>query len=201
MGILSNSQQINHLFADDWESAKSFYTCKNGICNRCMMKFDEKESLILPLAKLYNQDCTVDAVKLLRSVSSWGKPVFFYHQGKSIKGKVLIKFTGTENFRPSFETLTPFFNEVKTPANIISPYPLTKANRLKEHHLVKLSKQYFEPLGFIKLNLHTVNDFHEFACDDNIGLLMLPLKDLPDYIQFASTLPKYSKLLPTIFQP
>lgn len=201
METLDNNQEINHLMRDDWEAAESFYTCKNGICGKCLIKFNHRDSLILPLAKLFKKNCEVDSLKLLKSISKWGKPVFFSHQGKIIKGKVLIKFTSQENYLPSFKTVIPFLNKDKIPANIISPYPLTKANRIKEHHLVKLSEQYFEPLGFIKLNLHTVNDFHEFASDDEIGLLMLPVKDLPDYIQYASNLPKYNKLLPAIFQP
>ncbi len=201
MEISNNNQEINHLMRDDWEAAKSFYTCKTGICGKCMMKFNHKNALVLPLAELFKKNCEVDSSILLKSISRWGKPVFFSHQGKRITNKVLIKFTGNENFQPSFETLIPFLNANKIPANIISPYHLTKANRIKEHHLVKLSEQYFEPLGFIKLNLHSVDDFHEFASNDEIGLLMMPVKDLPDYLQYASNLPKYSKLLPAIFQP
>ena len=64
-----------------------------------------------------------------------------------------------------------------------------------------LTKQFFEPLGFIKLNLHSVADFHEFASEDKIGLLMLPLKDLPDYLQYAFNIEKEELLLPAIFQP
>ena len=201
MEMLSNNQEVNHLLRDDWGAAKSFYTCKNGICNKCMTKFHHKKSLLLPLTHLFRKESELDAVILLKSISKWGRPVFFYHHGKKITDKVLIKFTGHENYRPSFETILPFLEEGKTPANVISPYPLTKANRIKEHRLVQLSKEYFEPLGFIKLDLHSVNDFHNFADSDEIGLLMLPIKDLPDYIQFASNLPNYSKLLPAIFQP
>jgi hypothetical protein len=201
MEILSNNQEIDHLFEDDWDAAKSFYLCKTGICNQCMMKFHHKKSLILPLAPLFKKDFEIDSALLLKSITKWGKPIFFFHYGKTITDKVIIKYTGNENYLPSLETLIPFIKVGKTPANIISPYPLTKVNRKKEHDLVQLSKQYFEPLGFIKLDLHSVDDFHEFAKADKIGLLILPIKDLPDYIQYALSLSEYSKLIPAIFQP
>ncbi|MBK6266860.1 hypothetical protein JKA74_17585 [Marivirga sp. S37H4] len=186
---------------NDWELARSLYSCKSGGCTNCLSKFQTKDSLILPLSELFNKKVKVDSAGLYKSISSWRKPVLFYHQGKRITRKVLIKFTGSDNFEPSILALLPFLKERKVPANVISPYALTKANRSKEHDLVELTKQYFEPLGFIKLNLHTVADFHEFATTDEVGLLMLPLKDLPDYIQYASRLSNYNMLLPAIFQP
>lgn len=201
MSKIIDTKGKKHFLLNDWEAAKSFYSCKNGLCNSCLGKFEHRDSLILPLSELFSKNCQIDAATLHKSISRWGKPILFYHQGKVISNKIIIKFTGSDNFKPAIETVLPYLNGDKIPANIISPYALTKANRGKEHDLVELTKQYFEPLGFIKLGLHTVADFHKFAESDEVGLLMLPIKDLPDYIQYASNLPKYSLLLPAIFQP
>ncbi|GAA5036213.1 hypothetical protein GCM10011506_30960 [Marivirga lumbricoides] len=200
-------EAINHKIAkekvhiSDWEEVKSFYTCKGGVCNKCLLKFKGRESLLLPISGLMGKKDTFDAISFYKSITVWEKPVLFYHQEKSLDQKLLIKFTGNENFQPAIETLLPYLDKKKLPANIISPYSLSKSNRIKEHKLVLLTKQFFEPLGFIKLNLHSVADFHEFASEDKIGLLMLPLKDLLDYLQYAFNIEKEELLLPAIFQP
>lgn len=87
------------------------------------------------------------------------------------------------------------------PAIIISPYALSKNNRLKEQKLVLLTKKYFEPLGFIKLHMHSVADYHEYAESEKVGLLMMPLKDLPDYVQYVQHSEHIQKVIPAIFQP
>lgn len=191
----------SNMFINDWEEAKSFYTCKGGVCRKCLLKFRERKSLLLPISELMGKREAFDAGNFYKSISLWGKPVLFYHQEKKIEQKLLIKFTGNENFQPAIETLLLYLSTAKLPANIISPYSLSKSNRVKEQKLVLLTKQFFEPLGFIKLNLHSVADFHDFASEDKIGMLMLPLKDLPDYLQYAYTVEKEKHLLPAIFQP
>ncbi|HET8861475.1 hypothetical protein [Marivirga sp.] len=186
---------------DDWVSARSFYTCKNGICNDCLAKHENKKQLILPLSKLKEQDFKIDLGHFLKSLAKFERPVLFYHLNHPINEQALIKFTGHENFENSFEVIKPFLPTTIIPATIISPYALSKNNRLKEQKLVRQTKQYFEPLGFIKLHLHSVADYHEYAESEKVGLLMMPLKDLPDYVQYAMHSKDLNKVIPAIFQP
>ncbi|WP_296619405.1 hypothetical protein [Marivirga sp.] len=186
---------------NDWVSAKSFYTCKNGICNSCLSKHENKDQLVLPLSKLKEKDFEIDLGNFLKSLAKFDRPVLFYHRNHPIKEQVLIKFTGHENFENSFEVIKPFLPQTAIPATIISPYALSKNNRLKEQKLVNLTKRFFEPLGFIKLHLHSVADYHEYAESEKIGLLMMPLKDLPDYVQYVVHSEDLKKVIPAIFQP
>ena len=201
MDVINHKTVEGKVHVNDWEEAKSFYTCKGGVCSKCLLKFRNRKSLLLPISGLMSKKETFDTISFYKSITVWEKPVLFYHHEKRLDQKLLIKFTGNENFQPAIETLLPYLDKKKLPANIISPYSLSKSNRIKEHKLVLLTKQFFEPLGFIKLNLHSVADFHEFASEDKIGLLMLPLKDLPDYLQYAFNIEKEELLLPAIFQP
>ncbi|MGM0580701.1 MAG: hypothetical protein ACQETL_08475 [Bacteroidota bacterium] len=186
---------------NDWVSARSFYTCKNGICNSCLAKHEEKDQLVLPLSKLKEKDFDIDLGSFLKGLAKFERPVLFYHRNHPIKEQALIKFTGNENFENSFKVIKPFLPKTIIPATIISPYALSKNNRLKEQKLVLLTKKYFEPLGFIKLHLHSVADYHEYAESEKIGLLMMPLKDLPDYVQYAIQAEDMGKVIPAIFQP
>ncbi|WKK79652.2 hypothetical protein [Marivirga arenosa] len=186
---------------DDWKAARSFYSCKNGICDGCLSKYEFKNQLILPLSKLSDKDFKFDINNFIKSLAKFKRPILFYHQNIPIEQNALIKFTGHENFEDSFKVLKPFLPETTIPATIISPYNLSKNNRLKEQQLVKLTKKFFEPLGFIKLHLHSVAEFHNYGKQENIGLLCMPLKDLPDYIQFARNAEAIDEIIPTIFQP
>jgi hypothetical protein len=186
---------------NDWSSARSFYSCKNGICNSCLAKHEDRKQLVLPLSKLKEPDFKIDLGNFLKSLAKFERPVLFYHRNHSIKEQVLIKFTGHENFEDSFKVIKPFLPTTKIPATIISPYALSKNNRLKEQLLVKQTKKYFEPLGFIKLHLHSVADYHEYAESEKIGLLIMPLKDLPDYVQHAMNSEDLENVIPAIFQP
>lgn len=187
--------------ANDWIPAKSFYSCKNGICNSCLAKHENRKQLVLPLSKLKEPGFKIDLSNFLKSLAKFQRPVLFYHRNHPIKEQALIKFTGYENFENSFKVIRPFLPETIIPATIISPYELSKNNRLKEQKLVLLTKKYFEPLGFIKLHLHSVADYHEYAESEKIGLLMMPLKDLPDYVQYAMNSDDLEKVIPAIFQP
>src|SRR5690554_3133033 len=80
----------------------------------------------------------------------------------------LIKFTGHERFNDSLKVIQTFLPKDNMPATIISPFALSKNNRLKEQDLVQLTKQYFEPLGFIKLHLYSIADFHEYGKNENV---------------------------------
>ena len=186
---------------NDWVSARSFYTCKNGICNSCLSKHENKDQLVLPLSKLKEKDFEIDLGNFLKSLAKFERPVLFYHRNHPIKEQALIKFTGYENFENSFKVIKPFLPKTIIPATIISPYALSKNNRLKEQKLVNLTKRFFEPLGFIKLHLHSVADYHEYAESEKVGLLMMPLKDLPDYVQYATQSEDLEKVIPAIFQP
>jgi hypothetical protein len=186
---------------NDWVSARSFYSCKNGICNSCLAKHEEKERLALPLSKLKEKDFEIDLGNFLKSLAKFDKPVLFYHPDYLIEEQALIKFTGNENFENSFKVIKPFLPKTIIPATIISPYALSKSNRLKEQKLVLLTKKYFEPLGFIKLHLHSVADYHEYAESEKVGLLMMPLKDLPDYVHYAMHSDDIKNVIPAIFQP
>lgn len=186
---------------NDWASARSFYTCKNGICNSCLSKHKNKGQLVLPLSKLKEKDFEIDLGNFLKSLAKFKRPVLFYHPKHPIKEQTLIKFTGNENFENSFKVIKAFLSKTIIPATIISPYALSKNNRLKEQKLVLLTKKYFEPLGFIKLHLHSVTDYHKYAENEKVGLLMMPLKDLPDYVQYAMRAEDIEKVIPAIFQP
>lgn len=187
--------------ANDWIPAKSFYSCKNGICNSCLAKHEQRKQLVLPLSKLEEPNFKIDLGNFLKSLSKFDRPVLFYHRNQPIREQALIKFTGHENFENSFRIIKPFLPETIIPAAIISPYQLSKNNRLKEQKLVHLTKRFFEPLGFIKLHLHSVADYHEYAESEKVGLLMMPLKDLPDYVQYAMRADNVEDVIPAIFQP
>jgi len=186
---------------NDWVSARSFYTCKDGICNSCLSKHEDKKQLILPLSKLKEKDFDIDLGNFLKSIAKFDRPVLFYHRNQTITEQALIKFTGHENFENSFEVIKPFLPKNIIPATIISPYALSKNNRLKEQKLVQLTKKHFQPLGFIKLHLHTVADYHEYAENEKVGLLMMPLKDLPDYVHYVMHSEDLENVIPAIFQP
>ncbi|SMG33821.1 hypothetical protein SAMN05661096_02166 [Marivirga sericea] len=187
--------------ANDWIPAKSFYSCKNGICNSCLSRHENRKQLVLPLSKLKEPNFKIDLGNFLKSLAKFDRPVLFYHSEHPIQEQVLIKFTGHENFESSFKVVQPFLPKTIIPATIISPYALSKNNRLKEHKLVSLTKRFFQPLGFIKLHLHSVADYHEYADSEKVGLLMMPLKDLPDYIQYAMNSEDLDNVIPAIFQP
>ena len=195
-----NNKSGTTIMTSDWNTAKSFYSCKNGICNSCLLKHKEKQHLLLSISKLTESNFKIDLGNFLKSLSKFKRPVFFYHQNIKIKGQVLIKFTGNEHYEDAFKTLIPFLPDSKTPATIISPFALSKGNRLNEQNLVKLTLRYFEPLGFIKLHLHSVADFHDYAKNENIGLLVMPLKDLPDYVQYIMGLEDPKTVIPAVFQ-
>lgn len=195
-----NKNSGDNIIKNDWNAAKSFYSCKNGICTSCLLKHKEKQHLLLSISKLTDSDFKIDLGNFLKSLSKFKRPVLFYHQDTEIKGQVLIKFTGNEHYEGAFKTVTPFLPDSKTPATIISPFALSKGNRLNEQNLVKLTLRYFEPLGFIKLHLHSVADFHEYAKNENIGLLVMPLKDLPDYVQYVMSHENPKLVIPAVFQ-
>lgn len=184
-----------------WASVPSSDTCKNGICASCLSKHNQTQQLILPLSKLREDDFDMGLGKFLKSISEFQYPVLFHHPNEPIKVHALIKFTGHESFQDSFKVIKPFLPQANIPATIISPFALSKNNRLKEQDLVQLTKQYFEPLGFIKLHLHSVADFHEYGNTENVGLLMMPLKDLPDYVHYAMQAKNAKRVIPAIFQP
>ncbi len=79
---------------NDWGSARSFYACKDGICNNCLSKHENKNQLVLPLAKLKEKDFEIDLGNFLKSLAKFDRPVLFYHRNHPIKEQVLIKFTG-----------------------------------------------------------------------------------------------------------
>ena len=193
--------QVDELQPNDWVSAKSFYKCKGGICNKCLTKHENRKQLVLPLSKLKEENFEIDLSNFLKSLSKFQRPVFFYHRNQPIQEQAVIKYTGHENFEESFEVLKPFLPEDSLPAIIISPFALSKNNRLKEQRLVQLTRKYFEPLGFIKLHLHSVAEYHEYAENEKIGLLLMPLKDLPDYIQYVMHADNLDRIIPAIFQP
>jgi hypothetical protein len=186
---------------NDWVPARSFYTCKNGICNSCLSKHKNRKQLVLPLSKLKEKDFKIDLGNFLKSLSKFDRPVLFYNRNHPITEQALIKFTGHENFENSFKIIKPFLPKTITPATIISPYALSKNNRIKEQKLVLLTKKHFDPLGFIKLHLHSVADYHEYAESEKVGLLMMPLKDLPDYVQYVMHAENIDQVIPAIFQP
>ena len=193
--------QTGNIQANDWIPAKSFYSCKNGICTSCLAKHEDRKQLVLPLSKLKEPDFKIDLGNFLKSLAKFDRPVLFYHRDYPIIEQALIKFTGHENFENSFKIVRPFLPKTTIPATIISPYALSKNNRLKEQKLVSLTKRFFEPLGFIKLHHHSVADYHEYAESEKVGLLMLPLKDLPDYVQYAMHSKDIKDVIPAIFQP
>jgi hypothetical protein len=201
MEHITSQNQGGEAQPNDWGSARSFYTCKNGICNSCLSKYESKDQLVLPLSKLKETDFEIDLGNFLKSLAKFKRPVLFYHRNHPIKEQALIKFTGHENFEKSFEVIKPFLPKTIIPATIISPYELSKNNRLKEQKLVLLTKKHFQPLGFIKLHLHSVADYHEYAESEKVGLLMMPLKDLPDYVQYAMHSEDLDSVIPAIFQP
>ena len=186
---------------DDWIPAKSFYSNKTGICESCLSKYEYRKQLSLPISKLNDKDFELDIGNFHKSLEKFQRPILFYHADLAIKGQALIIFTGNENFKDSYEVVKAYLPKTPIPATIISPYPLNKSNRKREHQLVQLTKKYFEPLGFIKLHLHSVSEFHEYGKEQEIGFLLLPLQDLSDYIKYAKEAKNIKEVIPAIFQP
>lgn len=184
---------------NDWKYLLKIPKASKEPCANCCQKCAQRSHYGLPLASLKDELNVLNGSFLIANANSKRKPIHFYHTIPH-KHQLLIKFTGDENYDETIKLVGNHAKE-KQPATIISPNNLNRNTLQKEQKLVKLTGKYFEPLGFIKLHLHSVNEFHDYAENKDINLLILPMKDLPDYLQYALNADSIEYIVPAIFQP
>lgn len=160
-----------------------------------------QKSVFLPLNKATMNLKGLDPVQLYLQLKQSSKYVIFLKNLQLERNKLIIKFTGKEDYISLIDDLAAKVINPGSSAIIISPIQLTKNYRQKEAMLVKKASSVFKETYFIKLPLYSLNEYLEYAHNEKGSIMLLPFSDLLPYIELIKAPQASKRIESAVFLP